>query len=246
MNEAGEALTSFNAAKIGIGDVNAAFRCSICQDIYQNPSKIGCQHCFCHKCITLAVKHSPHCPICRVVSTTATKDIDMERRMASTKTTCRCGEDFWVSEIREHSEVCQSARDHELDTTKTDLFRPHRERRPGTAESNTNSPNRVTFQCPLCEKGSNLDCKGLLEHIESDHPGQTAAQCPVCLAMPWSDPSYVCQDFQGHCRRRHRFEYESFVDFESIELATVFSAMDAGISDEDAMLQAALAASMAA
>jgi len=47
--------------------------------------------------------------------------------------------------------------------------------------------------------------------------------------MPWGDPTRKSASFLSHLNLRHKFEYDTYVDFEQ---------------DDDAMLQAALQASL--
>ena len=120
---------------------------------------------------------------------------------------------------------------------------PSRERR---------SVNRETFACPLCvaaggaetddHPGCHLDPIALLRHLETyDHGGDGAASfaavCPVCVSMPWGDPSFVCRDVRAHIRLRHRFDVARFADVEADEeealrLAMRRSAAEAGVAAE--------------
>lgn len=52
--------------------------------------------------------------------------------------------------------------------------------------------NRQTFKCPLCSV-SNLERKGLLEHVNKKHRGKPAV-CPVCVVQEYGDPNYVSQN----------------------------------------------------
>jgi len=90
------------------------------------------------------------------------------------------------------------------------------------------APNRSTFACPLCEE-RNLTPQGLLEHCEREHTptgrGPASAVCPICMAMPWGDPTYVSRDFLSHLRLRHRCDYTVLTDFEADEEAMFARAM---------------------
>ena len=128
--------------------------------------------------------------------------------------------------------------------------------------------NRTTFACPLCvaagaaetddHPGCHLDPIALLRHLETyDHGGRSddpdvssvtsgparrpssfAAVCPVCVSMPWGDPSFVCRDIVAHVRLRHRYDIARFADVEADEdealrLAMRRSAEEAGVAEAE-------------
>ncbi|KAK8757269.1 hypothetical protein V5799_000029 [Amblyomma americanum] len=48
--------------------------------------------------------------------------------------------------------------------------------------------------------------------------------CPVCASMPWGNPHQKSINFLSHLNLRHRFEYDTYVDY--------------GMDDDDALQQA--------
>uniref|UniRef100_G3NDD4 Ring finger protein 166 n=1 Tax=Gasterosteus aculeatus TaxID=69293 RepID=G3NDD4_GASAC len=87
-------------------------------------------------------------------------------------------------------------------------------------------PNRSTFVCPFCGAGQ-LDQQALVELCMDSHRNDPSKSlvCPTARMRP-SAPS----NFLQHLLHRHKFSYDTFVDY-SI--------------DEEAALQAALSLSLA-
>ena len=108
--------------------------------------------------------------------------------------------------------------------------------------------------------GCHLDPIALLRHLETYHDDDDddassiggageggrvarvrrsrpfAAVCPVCVSMPWGDPTRVCRDLEAHIRLRHRFDVARFADVEAdeeeaVRVAMRRSAAEAGVAD---------------
>ncbi|XP_064599063.1 E3 ubiquitin-protein ligase RNF166-like [Liolophura sinensis] len=198
--------------------------CSICLDIYEKPMKIACGHRFCEHCIKpYSSLSQPQCPLCRQLfdPKSTRKDSDLKKFISSSKGQCTwCGKEMSLSKLRSHSSSC----------SKMDKSVPHFQPVAHTSQPIPNDvPNRSTFQCPYCGL-KNLDTHGLVKHCNEQHQsGPSQLTCPICSAMPWGDPNRKSSNFIQHLNLRHKFEYDTFVDF---------------AQDDDTMLQAALQASL--
>ncbi|XP_067651315.1 E3 ubiquitin-protein ligase RNF166-like [Haliotis asinina] len=207
-------------------DADASFKCPVCLELLQSPVRIGCpfQHVYCQCCaIGLQNVHPPTCPQCRSPfdPSQMEKALDIENNMRTNRANCQwCGQQMAVYNLRDHMEKCTSA-DHSIPQ-----FRPVRQTSQPVP---SNIPNRSTFQCPYCEE-KNLESLALVKHCNEQHrhcPQQVV--CPVCASMPWGDKSRVSANFLQHLNLRHKFEYDTYVDYEH---------------DDESMLQEAIQASL--
>uniref|UniRef100_A0ACB8FET2 Uncharacterized protein n=1 Tax=Sphaerodactylus townsendi TaxID=933632 RepID=A0ACB8FET2_9SAUR len=68
-----------------------------------------------------------------------------------------------------------------------------------------------TFKCPLCQE-SNFTRQCLLDHCNNSHLYQIdAVICPICVSLPWGDPTQVTRDFANHLNQRHQVDYGGFM-----------------------------------
>lgn len=201
-------------------------RCCICLSPPDQALLTRCPHRVCISCVDSGGLEA--CPVCRAeFPTERLTDESFHRHMSTSVLRCECGAEMPVLEAESHS--CESTRKRK----RPEVCTPMTTRRPPSA------PNRSTFACPLCDE-RNLTSQGLLEHCERMHAntrGPVVATCPICLAMPWGDPSYVSRDFLSHLRLRHRCDYAVLADFEADEEAMVRRALQdsmrtAGYSEE--------------
>ncbi|KAB0340291.1 hypothetical protein FD754_023258 [Muntiacus muntjak] len=71
-----------------------------------------------------------------------------------------------------------------------------------------------TFKCPSCQE-SNFTGQRLRDHCNSNHLFQIVpVTCPICVSLPWGDPSQVTRNFVGHLNQRHQFDYGEFVNLQ--------------------------------
>ncbi|XP_044111502.1 E3 ubiquitin-protein ligase RNF166 isoform X3 [Neovison vison] len=137
-----------------------------------------------------------------------------------TRCTCR---QVTLAKMRVHVSSCMKVQEQMANCPKFVPVVPTSQPIPSAV------PNRSTFTCPYCG-ARNLDQQELLKHCVDNHRSDpNRVVCPICSAMPWGDPSYKSANFLQHLLHRHKFSYDTFVDY-SI--------------DEEAAFQAALALSL--
>ncbi|XP_002737160.2 E3 ubiquitin-protein ligase RNF166-like [Saccoglossus kowalevskii] len=205
--------------------VDDNFICSICLEVYRKPVTITCGHTFCRECLKPCIATAaPQCPVCRAAFDCKGKvrNNEVDRRMSSTQTTCKgCGTVMMYSKLRSHNSTCVKVKD-----SPNIKFSPVAE----TSQQIPNDlPNRSTFACPICHL-KNFDSASLVKHCNDEHANVlSSVVCPICASMPWGDSNLRSSNFISHLNLRHKFEYETYVDYEE---------------DDDEMLQAALKASL--
>ncbi|KAK3509917.1 hypothetical protein QTP70_019393, partial [Hemibagrus guttatus] len=209
---------------------------------------------FCGDCLQPCLQvTSPLCPLCRMPfdPKKVDKSSSVEKQLSSYKAPCRgCSKKITLVKMRSHISSCTKVQEQMANCPK---FMPVV---PTSQPIPSNIPNRSTFVCPYCG-ARNLDQQELVKHCMENHrndPNKVVSVstsllsecaprlpkakynhpvwlevCPVCSAMPWGDPSYKSSNFLQHLLHRHKFSYDTFVDY-SI--------------DEEAALQAALALSL--
>eukprot|EP00357_Protocruzia_adherens_P034563 CAMPEP_0115038236 /NCGR_PEP_ID=MMETSP0216-20121206/43291_1 /TAXON_ID=223996 /ORGANISM="Protocruzia adherens, Strain Boccale" /LENGTH=143 /DNA_ID=CAMNT_0002418603 /DNA_START=265 /DNA_END=696 /DNA_ORIENTATION=+ len=140
----------------------------------------------------------------------------MTKNLKTLSCTCDCGKNFKLGKYNAHSAKCDSVAANTKEAAeklKIDDPKP--------------SINRSTFTCPSCQT-KNLDRAGLIEHFGQKHRGGSGV-CPICTSQPWGDQNYVSNDLLGHMKMRHKFDYDTYTDYDL---------------DDDAILQQVLQESM--
>ncbi|XP_066569856.1 E3 ubiquitin-protein ligase RNF166 isoform X1 [Amia ocellicauda] len=216
--------------------LESQYSCPICLEVYHKPVSIAsCGHTFCGECLQPCLQvPSPLCPLCRMPfdPKKVDKSSNVEKQLSSYKAPCRgCSKKVTLVKMRSHISSCTKVQEQMANCPKFVPVVPTSQpipRRRGS-QSHSNIPNRSTFVCPYCG-ARNLDQQELVKHCMENHRNDpNKVVCPVCSAMPWGDPSYKSSNFLQHLLHRHKFSYDTFVDY-SI--------------DEEAALQAALALSL--
>ncbi|XP_056356461.1 E3 ubiquitin-protein ligase RNF166 [Oenanthe melanoleuca] len=208
--------------------LEAQFSCPICLEVFHRAVGIaGCGHTFCGECLQPCLQvPSPLCPLCRVPfdPKKVEKASSVEKQLSSYKAPCRgCSKKVTLAKMRSHVSSCAKVQEQMANCPKFVPVVPTSQPIP------SNIPNRSTFVCPYCG-ARNLDQQELVKHCMENHRNDpNKVVCPVCSAMPWGDPSYKSANFLQHLLHRHKFSYDTFVDYNI---------------DEEAALQAALALSL--
>ncbi|XP_075032564.1 E3 ubiquitin-protein ligase RNF114 [Mixophyes fleayi] len=198
------------------------FMCPICLELFQDPFQVVCGHIFCSPCLHQCMKQkNPTCAVCRSILSPDRKASELEKQMKDFRAACKgCNSQMALSNMRAHSATCSKYESYVMEGIKS-----------VTKESKhtRDVPNRFTFVCPYCRE-QNLDQEGLVDHCKKYHfTDSTPVVCPICASMPWGDPGYRSANFMEHIHRRHKFSYDTFVDYNA---------------DEDAMMREALVRSL--
>ncbi|XP_056679834.1 E3 ubiquitin-protein ligase RNF138 isoform X7 [Monodelphis domestica] len=83
-----------------------------------------------------------------------------------------------------------------------------------TYQGDASSTGHPTFKCPLCQE-ANFTRQRLLDHCNNSHLFQIVpVTCPICVSLPWGDPSQITRNFVSHLNQRHQFDYGEFVNLQ--------------------------------
>lgn len=198
-------------------------KCALCLDIFEDPYRLPCSHMYCKKCLeSLLSGADGKCPNCRQPFSPqrCQADRQMQQVLKMRSAVCEgCNKQIALNQLRRHSALCD----------KVAGIERRRVLQSSVPEATVIAPNRQTFVCPYCS-AKNLDCQGLIKHCTDTHSDdRRPVVCPVCAAMPWGNPLQTSINFLQHLSLRHKFEYDTYVDYQQ---------------DDDAMLTAAIQASM--
>ncbi|XP_050005521.1 E3 ubiquitin-protein ligase RNF138-like isoform X4 [Alexandromys fortis] len=79
-------------------------------------------------------------------------------------------------------------------------------------EDNAIPSDQPSFDCPLCEE-ANMTRQRLLDHCNSNHASHVVPSiCPICLSLPWGNPTQLTRNFVSHLNERHQFDYGAFMN----------------------------------
>lgn len=201
------------------------FVCPVCLEIFDSPVITQCGHTFCQSCLQECLRpQKPVCAVCRTGLETWDKAGDLDALIHTSVGACKgCGSEIPLSQMRVHMSGCAKYQEYIDEGVKNSAQTQPSVRSP--------VPNRYTFACPYCNT-PNLDQDGLMDHCTSQHardPRQVV--CPICASMPWGDPNYRSTDFLQHLKIRHKFSYDTFVDYSTDEGAMMQEALQRSLMD---------------
>lgn len=200
-------------------EVDTRYGCPICCEVLKKPVLLTtCHHRYCEECIrSLISDPAPLCPMCRKPFTPAQcqNDTALENEIKKTSVTCKgCKQKLMILYFNSHALAC-----------------PKRIKKAGSSSAAPlhpqSSPNRQTFKCPYCPS-TNLTCAALREHVTASHASASnPVVCPICTSMPWGNPNQTSTNFLAHLALRHRFDYDTYVDFEQDDEASLQAVIEA-------------------
>ncbi|KAG8439386.1 hypothetical protein GDO86_014535 [Hymenochirus boettgeri] len=206
-------------------DPTEKFTCPICLELFDKPTRVACGHVFCFACLQQCMKNrNSICGVCRSSLVHVGRAGDLEKQMQNTETSCKgCNKKVNLSRMRVHSASCTRYESYVMDGIKSVT--------QDQSQRTSNVPNRYTFICPYCRQ-QNLDQEGLVDHCRTSHyTDPTPVVCPICASMPWGDPGYRSANFIEHINRRHRFAYDTFVDYNADEETMMNEALIRSLND---------------
>ncbi|CAI9150799.1 unnamed protein product [Rangifer tarandus platyrhynchus] len=72
----------------------------------------------------------------------------------------------------------------------------------------------VACQHVFCRKCFLIAVRESGIHCPLCHGSIVPMTCPICVSLPWGDPSQVTRNFVSHVNQRHPFDYGEFVNLQ--------------------------------
>ncbi|XP_074133401.1 E3 ubiquitin-protein ligase RNF138 isoform X3 [Sminthopsis crassicaudata] len=174
-----------------------------------------------------------HCPLCRGNVTRRERAcperaLDIENVMRKFSGSCRCcAKQIKFYRMRHHYKSCKKYQDEygvssiipNFQISQDSVGNSNRSEtstsdNTETYQGDASSPGHPTFKCPLCQE-ANFTRQRLLDHCNNSHLFQIVpVTCPICVSLPWGDPSQITRNFVSHLNQRHQFDYGEFVNLQ--------------------------------
>ncbi|CAF1206849.1 unnamed protein product [Adineta steineri] len=182
--------------------------------------------------------HQPNqcfvCAICRKESLGYVRYRELENQLDTFETSCpNCSIVFTLSALRKHLEICIPMRSnytrHNTDSRSTNLVERLSESQTKALQKAQQGENRSTFQCPFCPR-ANFTLNHLRQHIKKRHKNEDQRRvCPICSTLPWGDKNMISSNIYQHIKSRHRFDYDTYVNYEQDEETMMREALQASL-----------------
>ncbi|CAF0721429.1 unnamed protein product [Adineta steineri] len=163
------------------------------------------------------------CAICRKESLGYLDCLDLVADLKTLETSCpQCKQSLLICNLRKHMEQCTQTKKKINVNDIKNIFNPDFLKQLSTPqvqalEKAREGENRSTFQCPYCVT-ANLAVEDLCKHIEENHLYEEPQRvCPICASMPWGDKHKLSANVYQHIVSRHRFSYETYVNYDQNE-----------------------------
>lgn len=205
-------------------ELRAELTCGICRMVLTCPvTHLPCRQSFCQDCVTVmqkTVELEGKCPMCRgeMREGTIVSNPVLAEAVMKAMVRCGCGVVLPYSAYNRHHDGCIQVQGNIRSACEV------------TKREAPETTNRWTFSCPDCAL-RNLDREGLVSHVTLEH-ADLFAGCPICAAMPWGESD----EDEGltlaeHLTYRHRFDYDTFTDFERDEEEILDNVLQASVND---------------
>ncbi|CAF1598441.1 unnamed protein product [Adineta ricciae] len=182
--------------------------------------------------------HQPNqiftCAICRKESLGYVRYRELENQLDTLETKCpNCTVVCTLTQLRKHLEICTPIRQHyakdNSDTKPANLDRELSDSQAKALQKAQEGENRSTFQCPFCPR-ANFTLTHLRQHIKKRHRQEDQRRvCPICSSMPWGDKTMVTSNVYQHIKSRHKFDYDTYVNYEQDEEMMMREALQASL-----------------
>ncbi|CAF2493085.1 unnamed protein product [Rotaria sp. Silwood2] len=172
------------------------------------------------------------CAICRTESLGYSDCRDLEVDLKTLEGICpHCSKPFMLCNLRKHLENCTPSKPNVGVEDIKRIFTPNFLQQLSKPQAEAlqkarDGENRSTFQCPYCPR-SNFTVENLCKHIEENHLDDDPRRvCSICASMPWGDRERVSTNVYQHILGRHRFNYETYVNYEQDEETMIAEAVE--------------------
>ncbi|KAK1337811.1 hypothetical protein QTO34_002447 [Cnephaeus nilssonii] len=189
---------------------------------------------FCRKCFLTAMRESGiHCPLCRGNVTRRERAcperaLDLENIMRKLSGSCRCcAKQIKFYRMRHHYKSCKKYQDEYGVSAIIPNFQISQDSVGNSNRSETSTSDNIeTYQentrlaqaVVFCGRATLKGPKSRMWLASRSLPTTDLegkkVTCPICVSLPWGDPSQITRNFVSHLNQRHQFDYGEFVNLQ--------------------------------